>query len=70
MRTMRDKALQPSTPVLTPEQQQIEALKTRVTTLEGQVLNCLKFMRFQAEKEIQELDQTKAWPAASTKAEA
>jgi hypothetical protein len=68
MRTMRDKALAllPPTPA-----QQIEALKKRVATLEGQVLNCLKFMRYHAEKEIKELDQSQStWTPGRAKAEA
>jgi len=51
------------------EAQQIDALKQRLATLEGQVLNCLKFMAFQAEKEVDDLDQS--WtPANQVKAEA
>lgn len=53
------------------EAQQIDALKQRVTTLEGQVLNCLKFMAYQAEQQVKELDKGQGWtPLARTKAEA
>jgi hypothetical protein len=35
---------------------EIKDLKSRVTTLEGQVLNCLRFIRFKAEQEASQID--------------
>lgn len=47
---------EPATLNLTEEQRQILALQKRVKTLEGQVLNCLKFMQYHAEKEADRLE--------------
>ena len=38
------------------DQQKIKALEERVATLEYEMLLCLKFMRFQAEKEAEAND--------------
>ena len=39
----------------TPSDETESSLQERVEILEGQVLNCLRFMRYQAEKEIKSL---------------
>ncbi|HUT58511.1 MAG TPA: hypothetical protein VNA25_11760 [Phycisphaerae bacterium] len=38
------------------DENELGSLRKRVETLEGQLLNCLKFMRYHAEKEARRLD--------------
>lgn len=41
---------------MTPDQQRITKLEERLSTVEEQLLSCLQFMRFHAEKEAKKKD--------------
>jgi hypothetical protein len=49
-------------PTLTPEQQRIQSLEARLDTVETQLLSCLTFMRYHAEKEARKVAPLRAAP--------